>query len=101
MNRRTFLGAGAALARCHAHLIHPRHQAQRGCAGAHRRPLRDAARVAGGACLTPEQVRSVIAERSEARAAKNFARSDELRAMLISSGVDVLDSKSGSSWRFA
>ena len=63
--------------------------------------LRLAARVAGGECLTPEQVSSIIAERSEARAAKNFARSDELRAKLISSGVDVLDSKSGSSWRFA
>jgi cysteinyl-tRNA synthetase len=63
--------------------------------------LRLAARVAGGACVTPEQVRAVIAERSEARASKNFARSDELRAALISSGVDVLDSKSGSSWRFA
>jgi cysteinyl-tRNA synthetase len=63
--------------------------------------LRLAARVAGGECLTPEQVGSIIAERSEARAAKNFPRSDELRAKLISSGVDVLDSKSGSSWRFA
>jgi cysteinyl-tRNA synthetase len=63
--------------------------------------LRLAARVASGACLTPERVREIVAERSEARASKNFARSDELRAELLSSGVEVLDSKSGSSWRFA
>ena len=63
--------------------------------------LRLAGRVAGSDALTPEQVQSIVAERSEARASKNFARSDELRAKLVAHGVDVLDSKSGSSWRFA
>lgn len=63
--------------------------------------LRLAARVAGADPLTREQVASILSERTEARATKNFAKSDELRKLLISHGVDVLDTKSGSSWRFA
>ena len=50
---------------------------------------------------TPAEVRTLLAERVEARAAKNFARSDEIRKELESRGVEVLDSKVGSSWRFA
>jgi cysteinyl-tRNA synthetase len=50
---------------------------------------------------TPEEIATLLAERIEARAAKNFARSDEIRKELAARGVEVLDSKSGSSWRFA
>jgi cysteinyl-tRNA synthetase len=50
---------------------------------------------------TPTEARNLLAERVEARAAKNFARSDEIRKELASRGVEVLDSKVGSSWRFA
>lgn len=60
-----------------------------------------AARSCGGTPLTPESVRAIVRERVDARAAKDFARSDELRRQLNQHGVDVLDSKSGSSWRFA
>jgi cysteinyl-tRNA synthetase len=49
---------------------------------------------------SPHEVQQLLAERIEARAAKNFARSDEIRASLASRGVEVLDSKTGSSWRF-
>lgn len=63
--------------------------------------LRLAARVAGADPLTREQVAAILTERTEARSSKNFAKSDELRKLLISHGVDVLDTKSGSSWRFA
>lgn len=50
---------------------------------------------------TPVEVQTLLAERVEARAAKNFARSDEIRKDLAARGVEVLDSKAGSSWRFA
>jgi cysteinyl-tRNA synthetase len=63
--------------------------------------LRIAGRVAGTAPMTPDSVSALIGERVEVRAAKNFARSDEIRKILNEHGVDVLDSKSGSSWRFA
>lgn len=50
---------------------------------------------------TPEEVHKLLGERLEARAAKNFARSDEIRKELSLRGVEVLDSKSGSTWRFS
>ncbi|MEY4667929.1 MAG: hypothetical protein RL518_628 [Pseudomonadota bacterium] len=50
---------------------------------------------------TPSEARALLAERVEARAAKNFARSDEIRKELAARGVEVLDSKTGSTWRFA
>jgi cysteinyl-tRNA synthetase len=46
-------------------------------------------------------VQSIIEERRQAREAKDFARSDALRATLVAHGVDVLDTKAGTSWRFA
>lgn len=63
--------------------------------------LRVAAAVAGGTPLTPEAVKALVHERTAARAAKDFSRSDELRKQLHHHGVEVLDSKAGSSWRFA
>ncbi len=44
--------------------------------------------------LTDEQQR-LLAERAEARSAKNYARSDELRDQLMALGVTVKDSASG------
>lgn len=63
--------------------------------------LRVAAAAIGSTPLTPAAVRAVVEERAAARAAKDFARSDELRRQLNAHGVDVLDTKAGSSWRFA
>jgi cysteinyl-tRNA synthetase len=63
--------------------------------------LRLAARVAGSESLSIERVSAIIAERRDARDRKDFARSDELRKVLNTHGVDVLDTKSGTSWRFA
>jgi cysteinyl-tRNA synthetase len=51
--------------------------------------------------LSPARVQEMLAERSLVRSQKNFARSDELRNELAAQGVEVLDSKAGSSWRFA
>jgi cysteinyl-tRNA synthetase len=50
---------------------------------------------------TPVEIQGLLTERVEARAAKNFARSDEIRKELAARGVEVLDSKAGSTWRFA
>jgi cysteinyl-tRNA synthetase len=66
-----------------------------------REGLKIAARVAGKESMTREAVSVLIEERSAVRAAKDFARSDEIRKILNEHGVDVLDSKSGSFWRFA
>jgi cysteinyl-tRNA synthetase len=66
-----------------------------------REGLKIAARVAGKEPMTLDAVSALITERVEVRAAKDFARSDEIRKVLNEHGVDVLDSKTGSSWRFA
>jgi cysteinyl-tRNA synthetase len=63
--------------------------------------LRIAATAQSATPLTPAAVNALLHERRAARDAKDFKRSDELRAQLNSHGVEVLDSKAGSSWRFA
>ena len=40
-----------------------------------------------------------LRERDEARAAKDFARSDAVRADLLALGVEILDTPAGTSWR--
>jgi cysteinyl-tRNA synthetase len=60
-----------------------------------------AARVAGGAVLSPSEVRAHLAARADARAAKDFARSDQIRVQLAAHGVEVLDRKGSVTWRFA
>ncbi|QAB15100.1 cysteine--tRNA ligase [Hydrogenovibrio thermophilus] len=49
--------------------------------------------------LTDEVIEQLIQERAEARQAKNFARSDEIRDQLLEQGVELLDSPQGTSWR--
>jgi len=66
-----------------------------------REGLKIAARVAGSEPMTRDAISALIQERADARAAKNFGRSDEIRELLGKRGVEVLDSKGGSSWRFA
>lgn len=46
-----------------------------------------------------ELVNRLIAERNEARANKNYSRSDEIRAELLAMNIEVLDSKEGTTWR--
>lgn len=46
-----------------------------------------------------ELVNRLIAERNEARANKNYGRSDEIRAELLAMNIEVLDSKEGTTWR--
>ena len=70
--------------------------------------------LAGGAILgllnaTPEawfqgdgdaaQIEALIAERKAARAAKNFARADEIRKSLEAEGILLEDNAGGTIWR--
>jgi len=43
------------------------------------------------AAITPAEIEARLAERREARMAKDFARSDAIRDELAAAGVDVMD----------
>jgi len=52
--------------------------------------------------LDPDEARQIerlVAERTQARAAKNWARADEIRAELDALGVQVTDTPSGPAWQ--
>ncbi len=49
--------------------------------------------------LSDEEVEALLAERRKARAARNFARSDEIRDQLAEGGIIVEDSREGVRWR--
>ncbi len=49
--------------------------------------------------LSEAEIEQLILERNEARAHKNFARSDEIREMLSQQGIELLDSAEGTTWR--
>ena len=51
--------------------------------------------------ISEPEIAKLIAERSEARSARNFRRSDEIRAELLRKGVALEDSPSGTTWRRA
>ncbi len=50
--------------------------------------------------ISAEQIAKLLDERKGARAAKNFAVSDRVRNELGAAGIEILDGKEGSSWRF-
>jgi cysteinyl-tRNA synthetase len=49
--------------------------------------------------LDPAAVEARIHERSAVRKAKDFARADEIRAQLKASGVELMDTPAGTTWR--
>ena len=49
--------------------------------------------------LSDEMIAQLIEERKNARAEKNFARSDEIRDLLAKQNIELLDSAEGTSWR--
>jgi cysteinyl-tRNA synthetase len=49
--------------------------------------------------ISPEDIARLIAERAEARQAKNFKRGDEIRDLLLEKGIQLLDSGQGTSWK--
>lgn len=56
-----------------------------------------AARVSH-ADIAPDEIERLIVERSEARSARNFKRSDEIRDLLLTKGIQLLDSAQGTTW---
>lgn len=48
--------------------------------------------------MTEDKIQALIAERAEARAAKNFKRGDEIRDLLLEKGIQLLDSSQGTTW---
>ena len=52
-----------------------------------------------GMDITPEEIEALLAERTEARKAKNFARSDEIRDYLLARDIQILDSPQGTTWK--
>jgi len=70
--------------------------------------LRDLTNVFGlrlaektGSSEMEAQVNALIAERTEARKQKQWARSDQIRAQLKEMGVTIEDSKDGTKWRWS
>jgi cysteinyl-tRNA synthetase len=49
--------------------------------------------------LLDSEIQDLIDERQAARAAKNFARADEIRNQLIAMGIILEDTKEGLRWR--
>lgn len=54
----------------------------------------------GNSPISPSDLISKLAERIKARESKDYNRSDEIRNELSALGVEILDSKEGSTWRF-
>jgi cysteinyl-tRNA synthetase len=48
-----------------------------------------------------DEVDRLLAERSQARSARDFTRADEIRASLHGLGVEVLDTAAGVDWKVA
>ena len=60
---------------------------------------RDKARGLESTALSPRDIERLIAERAEARRAKNFQRADEIRGELKAHGVILEDSAQGTTWK--
>jgi len=52
-----------------------------------------------GSGLVAAEIEALIEERRQARQARNFARADQIRDELAARGIELLDSKDGTSWR--
>jgi len=51
--------------------------------------------------ILDEEIENLIAERQEARKAKNFARADEIRDELLAKGIILKDTREGVKWKRA
>lgn len=49
--------------------------------------------------IDEEYVQNLIKERNEARKQKNWARSDEIRNMLLEKNIELIDSREGTTWK--
>jgi cysteinyl-tRNA synthetase len=55
----------------------------------------------GAQAVDPVEVESLLAERAEARASRDFGRADAIRERLTAMGVVIEDSAQGARWRLA
>jgi cysteinyl-tRNA synthetase len=55
--------------------------------------------IAKAAALSDTEVERLVAEHSEARKARNFARSDEIRKQLAEQGIILENTKDGVRWK--
>ena len=46
-----------------------------------------------------EEIEDLIAERQAARKAKDFARADEIRGLLLDKGIELKDTREGVKWK--
>ena len=54
----------------------------------------------GGVAADEEaRIAALIAERAEAKKARNFARADEIRRTLLDEGIELQDGPQGTTWR--
>jgi len=51
--------------------------------------------------MDPAEIDRLLEERAEARKARNFTRSDEIRDQLHSRGIEIMDTPDGTTWRKA
>ncbi len=58
-----------------------------------------AAEMAKAAALSDEEVERLVAEHSQARKARDFARSDEIRNQLAEQGIILENTKDGVRWK--
>ena len=49
--------------------------------------------------MADSEVESMIAERTDAKKAKNFARADQIREQLLEQGMILEDTKGGVRWK--
>lgn len=55
--------------------------------------------TAGNGAISPEEITRLIGERAGAKAAKNYAEADRLRARLSEQGIILEDGPGGTTWR--
>ena len=51
--------------------------------------------------ILDEEIENLIAERQNARKAKDFARADEIRGLLLEKGIELKDTREGVKWKRA
>jgi cysteinyl-tRNA synthetase len=61
--------------------------------------LKSSAAAAVNAGLTDSEIEALIEERNQAKKAKNFKRSDEIRNLLLEKGILLEDTKDGVRWK--
>ena len=49
--------------------------------------------------ILDEEIENLIAERQAARKAKDFARADEIRCLLLDKGIELKDTREGVKWK--